>query len=948
MPDKQGYNSGMATLNLRVNGSSYSLPDIPGETLASLLRGRLHLTGTKVGCGEGRCGICTVLVDDKPVKSCLYPARKAAGKSLLTIEGLRARSPTPGSPHPLQEAFTSYGAIQCGFCTPAQILNAYAYLLQHPDPDYEELKAALKDVLCRCGTYEAILQAVLAAAAVMRGRGPLPAPKVSLVPAETSVIGTLHPRPDAAAKADGSAVFTDDLVFSGMLFARVLRANVPHAILHSLDISRALALPGVQAVLTAKNLPAARLHGLFTSDWPILVGIGERIRTVGDALALVAADTQAAADAAIALIQVGLEPLPVLSTPQQALAPQAELLHEKGNLLKHIEVRKGDPEQGFRDAEIILEHSFFTPFTDHLFMEPECSLAVPLPDGRMEVYCGSQIPYSDRSQVAAALGVPEEQVRIRGQLTGGGFGGKEDIAGQIHAALLARATGRPVKLLFSRRESLLVHPKRHATQIRVKLGARKNGLLVAAETELFGDTGAYASLGEKVMTRATTHSTGPYVIPHVKSDCYAVYTNNPPAGAFRGFGVLQSAFAVESMMDILAHSLGMDPLELRKINALHAGSLTNTNQLLEGSVGLPDCLRAVERALREAAGAEPFKPTRLTRGGKQYLRCWGTAAAYKNTGLGGGADDAGAADLELCLDGRMQVRSAAAEIGQGLVTTLQLIAAEVFSRDPRDVDVLVMDTDLTPDSGPTTASRQTFVTGNAALLAAKELKQHILANLSARWDTEPEQIRFSSEGARTSPQDEPDAAHSMRWPEIAALMDASPAGRSIRRVYHAPETSPLGGPAPIHFAYSFSAQAVEIEISLEDGGVQVLQVISANDAGRVLNPLGFQGQVEGGIVMGVGHALMEEFRVNEGVVETDRMARYPIPRMPDSPQVKSILVEHPTAEGPFGAKGVGEIVSIPTPPAVANALFNAIGLRVFRLPIRAEEVLAYLREHPQA
>ena len=938
----------MAIIEFKINGSSYSLPEVPGETLASLLRDRLRLTGTKIGCGEGRCGICTVLVDDKPVKSCLYPARKAAGKSVLTIEGLRALSPTPGSPHPLQAAFASYGAIQCGFCTPAQILNAYAYLLKHPDPDYAELKSALKDVLCRCGAYEAILQAVLAAAAVMRGGGPLPAPNISMVPAENSVIGTLHPRPDAAAKADGSAIFTDDLTFPGMLFARVLRANVPHAILSALDISAALAHEGVQVVLTAEDLPAARQHGLFTSDWPILVAQGERIRTVGDALALIAADTQANADAAAALIQVELEPLPALSTPQEAFGAEAARLHENGNLLKHIKVRKGDPEQGFRDAEVIVEQSFFTPFTDHLFMEPECSIAVPLPDGRMEVYVGSQIPYSDRSQVAAALGVPEEQVRIRGQLTGGGFGGKEDIAGQIHAALLARAAGKPVKLLFSRRESLLVHPKRHATQIRVKLGARKNGLLVAAETELFGDTGAYASLGEKVMTRATTHSSGPYVIPHVKSDCYAVYTNNPPAGAFRGFGVLQSAFAIESMMDILAHKLGLDPLELRKINALHTGSLTNTNQLLESSVGLPDCLRAVEHALREAAGEDPFTPRCVMRGGKQYLRCWGVAAAYKNTGLGSGADDAGAADVELRLDGSLQVRTAAAEIGQGLVTTLQLIAAEVFARDPQDVDIFVMDTDLTPDSGPTTASRQTFVTGNAALLAAKELRQHILANLAVRWNTEPDEIRFNASGAWTDSPEVLDAAHahSMPWKEIAALMDASPTGRSIRSVYHAPRTSPLGGPDPIHFAYSFSAQAVEIEVSLEDGSVQVLQVISANDAGRVLNPLGFQGQVEGGVVMGVGHALMEEFRVNAGVVETDRMARYPIPRMPDSPRVKSILVEHPTAEGPFGAKGVGEIVSIPTPPAVANALYNAIGLRVFRLPIRAEEVLAYLREFP--
>jgi len=525
----------MPNLSTTINGVAYNIPEIPGETLAELIRSRLHLTGTKIGCGEGRCGLCTVLLDGKPVKTCRLPASKAHGKSILTIEGLQALSPTPGKLHPLQEAFIQYGAIQCGFCTPAQILQAYAYLQTHPDPSYEELKQALKDVLCRCGAYEAILQAVLAAAFVMRTGQPLPSPRVQTIPAHTQVIGTLQPRPDAQAKATGAAIYTDDLSFPEMLHARVLRAGAPHAILTHIDTSAAKVLPGVRSVLTAEDLPAAHLHGLFTQDWPILVGIGERIRYMGDALALVAADTQAIADEAIKLITFEVEPQPVLSNPQLALDPQAPQLHPHGNLLKHIKVRKGDVEQGFNEAEVILEHTFHTPFMDHLFMEPECSIAVPLADGRMEVYVGSQIPYADRTQVAAALGIPEEQVRIRGQLTGGGFGGKEDIAGQIHAALLAQATGKPVKLLFTRRESLLVHPKRHATQIRVKLGAKRNGILVAAETELYGDTGAYASLGEKVMTRATTHSAGPYEIPHVKSDCYAVYTNNPPAGVLPWF-----------------------------------------------------------------------------------------------------------------------------------------------------------------------------------------------------------------------------------------------------------------------------------------------------------------------------------------------------------------------------------------------------------------------------
>ncbi len=361
-----------------------------------------------------------------------------------------------------------------------------------------------------------------------------------------------HIRPDAVDKVTGNAIFTDDLAFDGMLFASVRRAGLPHGILRRLDVRKARLLPGVRAVLTADDLPAEKNHGLVIYDWPILVGVGERIRYVGDALAIVAAETQKIATEAMNLIEADFEKLPVISDPVQARQPGTPSLHEKGNLLKHIKVRKGDMERGFAEADVILEHTFHTPIMDHAFLEPECSIAVPTADGRMEIYVGSQIPYADREQVARALGWPEERVRVIGQLMGGGFGGKEDIAGQIHAALLANVTGRPVKLLFDRQESLLVHPKRHATQIRVKIGAKKDGSLTAVETELYGDTGAYASLGEKVMTRATTHSSGPYEVPNVRADCYAMYTNNPPAGAFRGFGVTQSAFAVESMMDMLA------------------------------------------------------------------------------------------------------------------------------------------------------------------------------------------------------------------------------------------------------------------------------------------------------------------------------------------------------------------------------------------------------------
>jgi CO/xanthine dehydrogenase Mo-binding subunit len=474
-------------------------------------------------------------------------------------------------------------------------------------------------------------------------------------------------RPDALQKVTGKAKYTDDLKFDDMLYARVKRAGVPHAILRHLDVSLARSLPGVRAVLTAENLPGERNHGLVSGDWPILVGIEERVRYVGDAVAILAADTEEIATKALDQIVTDFELQMVVTGSVEASQPDAPVLHERGNLLKHIQVRKGDVEQGFKEADLILEHTFQIPAAEHLFMEPECSIARQTPGGQMEIYVGSQIPYSDREQVARALGWPEERVRVIGQFVGGGFGGKEDIAGQIHAALLAQVTGRPVKLLFDRHESMLVHPKRHFTQIRIKAGAKRDGSLTAVETELYGDTGAYASLGEKVMERATTHSTGPYEIPHVSSNCYAMYTNNPPAGAFRGFGVTQSTFAIESMMDMLAKELGMDPIKLRRKNALREGGVTSTGQMLSESVGLLDCIDKVEAEMKKRGGDHPFS----SRFEGNYRKAWGFAVAYKNTGFGCGATDTASAEVELLADGTLEARTSSAELGQGLSTVLR-------------------------------------------------------------------------------------------------------------------------------------------------------------------------------------------------------------------------------------------------------------------------------------
>ncbi len=923
-------------LHLWVNGQEVDLPVVPGEMLSDLLRYRLGLTGTKIGCNEMECGACTVLVDGEPVLSCSYPAVRVQGKHVLTIEGLAKtvdwgqKSPSEEALHPLQEAFIKYGALQCGFCTPGQIMTSYALLLRNPEPSDEDIKTALKDTLCRCGAYPAILQAIKAAAKAIKTGTPVEAPQIPPAAKPGKYVGNVHPRPDAVAKVTGRAKYTDDLQFEGMLHARVKRAMVPSAILKRIDVSKAKALPGVAAVLTAEDIPGERNHGLVIYDWPIMIGVGERVRYVGDAVAIVAAETREIATQALDLIEVEFEPLPVITDPVQAAQPDAPKIHPNGNLLKHIKVRKGDVEQGFAEADVVLEHTFYTPMHDHAFLEPECSIARPTPDGRMEVYVGSQIPYADRQQIARALGWPESRVHVIGQLMGGGFGGKEDIAGQIHAALLAHATGRPVKLLFDRHESLIVHPKRHATQIRVKVGAKLDGRLTAVETELYGDTGAYASLGEKVMTRATTHSSGPYEVPHVKADCYAMYTNNPPAGAFRGFGVMQSAFAIESIMDMLAERLGIDPVELRRKNALRVGSVTNTGQVLRQSVGLLECIEKVEAEMRRLGGPNPFAPKPVP-GAPHLVRAWGFAVGYKNTGLGGGAPDKAGAEVELRRDGTFQVRTSSAELGQGLPTVLQLIAAEELNQSPKRIDVLLMDTDLTPDGGPTTASRQTFVTGNAVRYAARALKELLTSELSERYDVPPEQIRFVEGLAQIN-------GHTLSLQQVAEEMLASGRPPVTSYTYWAPATRPLGEGGDMHFAFSFAAQAAEVEVNTRTGEVKVLRMIIANDVGYAINPLGLRGQIEGGAIMGIGHALTENFIVKEGHVVTDRLARYRTPSIVHTPEIISFVVEHPVEEGPYGAKGVGEIVLIPTPAAITNAIYNAVGVRVDRLPVDQEMI----------
>lgn len=941
----------MPELKITLNGKPISVEVEPDEYLAYALREKLGLTGTKIGCDEAECGACTVIVNGQSVDACIFPALKANGADVLTIEGLAETWEGNGSAphlHPLQREFIRQGAVQCGFCTPGILMQAYALLTQNPNPTEHDIKVALKDTYCRCGCYVSIMNAIKFAAQetssrsdpslrsgqALREVSQSPIPNLPITKVPLNVVGQPLPRPDATEKVTGRAKYTDDYFFPNMLYGATLRAKYPHAKILKIDTSKAKALPGVHAVLMHQDVPGSKNHGLIYNDWPVLCY--DKVRYVGDAVALVAAETKEIAQRALDLIQVEYEELPVVDNPVDALKPDAPMVNDgtgHGNLLKHIHVEKGNIEKGFAEADAIVENEYHSPFYEQAFMEPECAIGRMLENNRIEVIVGSQIPYDDRRQIAASLGVDETRVRVRGALIGGGFGGKEDIAAQIHVALLAKATGRPVKMLYSRHESMIFHPKRHATIIRIKTGAKKNGTLTAVRAEIFGDSGAYASLGDKVMTRAATHAAGPYHIPNVKIDCYAMYTNNPPAGAFRGFGVTQSAFAVESNMDELAHRLDLDPFELRKKNALKIGGITSTGQVIRESAGLLECIRLVETEVKKEKDLRPSSSV--------VRRAWGFAAAYKNTGLGGGAADQSAAEVEVFEDGFAEVRTSAAEIGQGLPAVLAQITAEELGLPYARVRVLLSDTDLTPNGGPTTASRQTFVSGNAARFAAKGMREILAATASERFDVAPDQLIFKDGFV---------GSNGHRVPIEQVVKWAREEGRPTRYLheYSAPTTKPLGEEGDMHFAFSYAAQAALVEVDTQTGQVHCLKIVTATDIGRAINPLALEGQIEGGIIMCLGNALTEEYIVEKGYVWTDRLAKYKMPSIKHTPEIISFIVEDASAEGPYGAKGVGEISSIPTTPAITNAIYNAVGIRVKRLPVDQDALLRAMKAGKKA
>ncbi|MCI0392308.1 MAG: molybdopterin-dependent oxidoreductase [Acidobacteria bacterium] len=906
---------------LTVNGKQVQVSVAPQTMLMDVLRDNLRLTGAKDGCATGHCGSCMVINDGEPVRSCIVQMKRVDGANITTIEGVAGAD---GGLHPVQQAYIDQGATQCGFCTPGFIISTIALLEKNPNPTLKEIYDGHKWNICRCTGHNAIIRAIQQAAG--ESVGPLPSVKQPL-----NAISRPLPRPDAVEKVNGKGIYADDLYVEGMLHARALRSQYPHGRLLRVDVSRAKELPGVVAVLTADDIPGRKDCGVHEIDWPVLCY--DKTRYVGDAIALVVAESEVIAAQALKLIEVDYEPLPVVSGPKEAALPDAPILHEHipnhspgahGNCLKHYRLENGDIAKGFAEADVIIEREYSTQTVEHAFIEPEAGLAVPDPTGRITVYCGGQIPFGDRSQIAATLDLPEDRIRVINCLIGGAFGGKEDVSVQIHVALAAMITNRPVKMVLSRKESLMVHPKRHATIIKMKTGASKDGVISAHEAEIWGDGGAYASLSSHVMLRATTHAAGAYEVKNVKVDTYAMYTNNVPSGAFRGFGVTQSVFAMESQMDQLAEALGASPVEIRRKNVLNYGKQTLAGQVMTESCGLADALEAVAAEMEK-------HPIVAVEGDKR--RAWGVACAYKNTGFGSGAYDAAGAEVEVFADGRAAVRAGAAEIGQGLVGVLAQVVSEELGVPYEKVDVLVADTDRTLDCAATTASRQTYVTGNAARYASREVRKLISRTAAEFLGAPPDSLVFADGEIRNN-------GHSVELSEIVKMVRRQGQLPKMSYQYVAPMCEQYH-----HFAFGFGAQAVLVEVDIKTGETKVLKVIAASDVGRVINPLALQGQVEGSISMGLGMALQENFVVKDGYVMTDTLNKCRLPTIDQTPEVISFFIEHETKDGPYGAKGVGELASIPTTPAIINAIYNATGVRCFNLPADKKWLKAALDEN---
>ena len=841
-------------IKVLVNGKTYEVEK--DKKLMRFLRDDLHLTSVKDGCSQGACGTCTVLVDGKTTRACIPMLSKVEGKEIVTVEGMTEREKEVYS-----YAFATAGAVQCGFCIPGMVMCAKGLIDKNPDPTRLEVVAAIRNNICRCTGYKKIIEGILLSAKIFREDLP--------VHDESGAVnvGQAIQRIDAKEKVLGTGEYPDDIYLDGMVYGSAVRSEYPRAKVLAIHPEEALAMDGVIGVYTADDIPGNVKVGHLKHDWDTMIPVGKVTHYLGDAICLVAAETQEILEQAKLKVKVDYEVLDPVLDPFEAMKPDAPLVHADGNVLAHEHLVRGDADKVIAESKYKVTTHYETPWTEHAFLEPECAVAMPFDDG-VFIYSSDQGTYDTQHECCIMLGLPPEKVIVENKLVGGGFGGKEDVSVQHHAALLAYLTKRIVKVKLSRQESIVVHPKRHPMWMDITTACDENGYLTAMKAVVVSDTGAYASLGGPVLQRACTHAAGPYNFQVIDIDGKAVYTNNPPAGAFRGFGVTQTCFGSERNLDLLAEKVGISPWEIRYRNAIRPGQVLPNGQIADPSTGVAETLEAV----KEVYENEPYA---------------GIACAMKNAGVGVGLPDWGRCRL-LVKGGKVEIHAGASCIGQGLGTVLTQVVSETTGFSIDKIVYCRPNTANSPDSGTTSGSRQTLITGEAAKRACEKLM---------------EDLKGSS---------------------LEALEGRDYVGEYLAK------TDKMGSdvPNPVsHVAYGYATQVCV----LNEGGT-IKKVVAAHDVGKAVNPISVEGQIEGGVVMSLGYALTEQYEIKDGY-PVSRYGTLGLFKADKTPDVEPIIVEKPGVDVGYGAIGIGEITSIPTAPAVAGAYYKWNGEFQTKLPL---------------
>lgn len=847
-------------MKFTLNGIEKEYFGDPNISLLNYLRELEGITSVKDGCSpQAVCGACTVQIVSEAKLSCVTQMSKVEGKTIITPEGL-----SEYKQRVFTNAFVEKSGVQCGFCIPGIVMQASVLIDKNPNPTRKEIALGLQPNLCRCTGYKKIIDSIEYAADAIRDVKEIPRLKVQCR------VGTRYPKYDADNLVLGQSPFVADIKLDGMLHGALKFSDYPRAKVLSIDLQEAEKIEGVVKIITATDIPGERHSGLIVKDWPIMVNIGEETRYVGDVLASVIAVSEIAAREAVHAIQVEYEVLEPLTDMKKALNENSPNIHSDGNLLSLTKINRGNVEEAFNEAAFISEGTYTTQMIEHGYMEPECAVA-KTDDFGVEVLSQGQGVYEDRIQIAEILNLEEKQVRVVLVPNGGGFGGKEDLSVQHHAALASYIINRPVKILLSRDESILMHPKRHPMIMKYKVACDSNGIMTAIESDILGDTGAYASVGTKVLERAAGHATGAYSIPNAKIVSKAVYTNNLPCGAMRGFGVNQTAFAIENCIDDLCEKGGFDRWQFRYDNALVDGGITSTGQILKGGTGVRETLLAVKHEFRKAKYA-------------------GIACGIKNTGIGNGMADDGIVLIEIVSSDKVILNHGWTEMGQGVNTMAIQFLCEETGIDPSIVKVVV-DTSKEARSGMTTASRATSIIGNAIIEASKELKEDLQNN------------------------------------SLADIVGKVYRGDWVCDWTTKPED--MTSDVVTHYSYSYATQVV----ILDDHG-EIKKIIAAHDAGKIINPSLFEGQIEGSLHMGLGYAISEDLKMEAGRPKSTMLRKMGILRAKEMPELEVIGVEVPDPVGPYGSKGVGEIGLVPTAGAVANAFAQYDGVRYNKLPIK--------------